>query len=74
MHHRWMQVWQLKQVQHLLQLIHGINIVEIKQNQLKIIENITLKCSDIVEMSQNRPSQEIEGHVFNHFDQNLKSF
>jgi hypothetical protein len=36
--HRWMQVWHLKQVQHLLQPINGINIVEKKQNQLKIIE------------------------------------
>jgi hypothetical protein len=36
--HRLMQVWHLKQVQHLLQPIHGINIVEIKQNQLKIVE------------------------------------
>ena len=28
--HRWMQVWNLKPVQHLLQPIHRINLVEMK--------------------------------------------
>ena len=30
--------WNLKPVQHLLQPIHGINLVEMKKNILKIVE------------------------------------
>ncbi len=51
--HRLMQVWHLKQVQHLLQPIHGINIVEVKQNRLKIVQrnmlNIFIRMLYIVD-------------------------